>query len=91
MSDDLSRARWFLRVEGLRSRLAHDNPQWAVSSPANARKALALHYDCDYSSCATRVAAVIVSREDYRYFRRIESNVAGKVSDRMTPTPGSGA
>lgn len=91
MSDDVYRARRFLRVEELRSRLAHDNPQWAVSSPANARNALELHYDCDYSSCATRVAAVIVSREDYRYFRRAETNTAEKVAGRKTPTPGSGA
>jgi hypothetical protein len=91
MSDDVSRARRFLRVEELRSRLAHDNPKWAVSGPANARKALELHYTCDYSSCATLVAAVIVSREDYRYFRRTEANAAASVGDPATHTLGSGA
>ncbi|MFG3616218.1 hypothetical protein [Nocardia sp. NPDC047654] len=91
MSDDFSGARRFLRVEELRSRLAHDNPKWAVSSPANARKALELHYNCDYSSCATLVAAVIVSREDYRYFRRTETNAAATVREPATHTLGSGA
>ncbi|MGK8521436.1 hypothetical protein ACRS6B_07685 [Nocardia asteroides] len=91
MSNDVSRARWFLRIAELRSRLAHDNPRWAVSSPANARNALELHDDCDYASCATRVAAVIVSRENYRYFRRTETNVAEKVDGRETPTLGSDA
>ncbi|MEU2103424.1 MULTISPECIES: hypothetical protein [unclassified Nocardia] len=57
-----------------------------VSSPANAGKALEMHCDCDYSACATLVAAVIVSREDYRYFRRIE--ITG---DLEMPTLGSGA
>jgi hypothetical protein len=91
MSDDVSRARRFLRVEELRSRLAHDNPKWAVSSPATARRALELHYNCDYSSCATLVAAVIVSREDYRYFRRTETNAAATVREPVNHTLGSGA
>lgn len=45
-----------------------------------------MHCDCDYSACATLVAAVIVSREDYRYFRRAET-----VGDLEVPTLGSGA
>lgn len=91
MSDDELRTRRFLRVDDLRFRRAHDNPHWPVSSPANARKALELHYECDYSSCATLVAAVIASREDYRYFRRTETNAAGVESECATSTPGSGA
>lgn len=86
MPDDGSRVRRLRRVEELRSRRAHDNPHWPVSSPANAAKALEMHCDCDYSACATLVAAVIVSREDYRYFRRTE--IAG---DPEMPTLGSGA
>ncbi|MCC3327928.1 hypothetical protein [Nocardia abscessus] len=78
MPDDEFRARRFLRADELRSRLAHDNPHWAVSTPDNAMQALELHYDCDYLSCTTLVAAVIVSREDYRYFRRAETNAAGR-------------
>ncbi|MBF6335088.1 hypothetical protein IU450_04215 [Nocardia abscessus] len=78
-------------MEELRSRLAHDNPKWVVTNPANARKALELHYNCDYSSCATLVAAVIVSREDYRYFRRTETNAAVTVGDFATHSLGSGA
>lgn len=45
-----------------------------------------MHCDCDYSACATLVAAVIVSREDYRYFRRTET-----AGDLEIPTLGSGA
>ncbi|MER7455346.1 hypothetical protein ABTW96_34255 [Nocardia beijingensis] len=86
MSDDDSPARRLRRVEELRSRRAHDNPHWPVSNPANAGKALEMHCDCDYSACATLVAAVIVSREDYRSFRRIE--ITG---DLEMPTLGSGA
>ncbi|MGK8525416.1 hypothetical protein ACRS6B_29465 [Nocardia asteroides] len=50
-------------------RSAHDNPHWPVSSPENAIRALDLHRECDYSACSTFVAAVIVSRDDFRYFR----------------------
>ncbi|WP_280293735.1 hypothetical protein [Nocardia abscessus] len=40
MPDDEFRARRFLRADELRSRLAHDNPHWAVSTPDNAMQAL---------------------------------------------------
>ncbi|MGK8488046.1 hypothetical protein ACRS5S_24170 [Nocardia asiatica] len=60
-----------------------------MSTPDNARQALELHYDCDFLTCVTLVAAVIVSREDYRYFRRAETNATE--SERSTPTLGSGA
>ncbi|MGK8489879.1 hypothetical protein [Nocardia asiatica] len=43
-----------------------------MSSRKNAIRALDLHRDCDHLSCATFVAAVIVSREDFRYFRERE-------------------
>ncbi|WP_174189137.1 hypothetical protein [Nocardia barduliensis] len=89
MPDDEIRARRFLRAAELRSRLAHDNPHWAVSTPENARKALDLHHDCDFLSCTTLVAAVIVSREDYRYFRRAETNAAG--GEQFTAPTESGA
>lgn len=90
MTDDESRTRRFLSVDEFRSRRSHDNPHWPVSSPADARKALVLHHDCDYSSCTTLVAAVIVSREDYRFFRRTETNRA-ETGGGWTPTLGSGA
>ncbi|WP_039794251.1 hypothetical protein [Nocardia araoensis] len=89
MPDDEFGVRSLPAVAEFRSRLAHDNPRWVVASPANARKALDLHGDCDFSRCSTLVAAVIVSREDYRYFRRIEANGAGSCC--APPTLGSGA
>ncbi|MBF6163525.1 hypothetical protein IU486_01900 [Streptomyces gardneri] len=73
MPDD--RVTWLFPSDGtgrrgpLRSRFAHDNPHWPVSSRKNAIRALDLHCDCDYSTCSTFVAAVIVSRDNFRYFR----------------------
>lgn len=72
-------------------RLAHDNPHWPVSDPESARQALELHRDCDFLSCATLVAAVIVSRENYRYFRRAYTNAVEARRHRSAPTLGSGA
>ncbi len=51
------------------ARLRHDNPHWPVRSPGDAADALRLHDDCPWH-CSTRVAALIVSRDDYQYFRR---------------------
>jgi hypothetical protein len=53
-----------------RSKYAHDNPQWAVSSRRNAAIAATLHRACDFTACSTLVAAIIVSRDDFAYFRR---------------------
>ncbi|MGK8501612.1 hypothetical protein [Nocardia asiatica] len=52
-----------------RSKYAHDNPQWAVSSRRNAAIAASLHRACDFTACSTLVAATIVSRNDFAYFR----------------------
>ncbi|WP_280413270.1 hypothetical protein [Nocardia asiatica] len=52
-----------------RSKYAHDNPHWAVSSHRNAAIAAALHRACDFATCSTLVAAIIVSRNDFAYFR----------------------
>ena len=46
----------------------HDNPHWPVHSPTDAANALVLHDECPWH-CSTRVAAIIVSRNDYQYFR----------------------
>ncbi|MEU7767127.1 hypothetical protein AB0B25_18600 [Nocardia sp. NPDC049190] len=51
------------------SELAHDNPAWAVSSRENAVQARRIHRDCDAMQCATLVAAIIVTRNDFEYFR----------------------
>jgi len=48
--------------------LRHDNPHWPVGSPEDAANALLIHGDCPWH-CSTRVAAIIVSRDDYQYFR----------------------
>ncbi|WP_067810617.1 hypothetical protein [Nocardia beijingensis] len=61
------------RPRPVRSRFAHDNPHWPVSGRKNAIRALDLHCDCDYRTCSTLVAAVIVSRDGFRYFRDRES------------------
>ncbi|MBF6353631.1 hypothetical protein IU449_03540 [Nocardia higoensis] len=49
-------------------KLRHDNPHWPVRSPAAAAAVLSLHGECPWH-CSTRVAALIVSADDYRYFR----------------------
>lgn len=46
----------------------HDNPHWPVRSPDDAADALHLHGDCAWH-CATKVAAIRVSADDFRYFR----------------------
>ncbi len=46
----------------------HDNPRWPTRSPRDAANALELHGDCAWH-CSTKVAALLVSRDDYRYFR----------------------
>ena len=48
--------------------LRHDNPHWPVQSPTAAADALHLHGDCPWH-CSTRIAAIVVSRNDYQYFR----------------------
>ena len=48
--------------------LRHDNPHWPVRSPTDAANALLLHDDCPWH-CSTKTAAIIVSRNDYQYFR----------------------
>lgn len=48
--------------------LRHDNPHWPVRSPTDAANALRVHGDCPWH-CSTRVAATIVSNNDYEYFR----------------------
>ncbi|WP_067859447.1 hypothetical protein [Nocardia shimofusensis] len=49
-------------------RLRQDNPHWPVRSPVDAAKVLLLHGRCPWH-CSTRVAAILVSADDYRYFR----------------------
>ncbi|WP_174184955.1 hypothetical protein [Nocardia barduliensis] len=56
-------------VDRSRSKHAHDNPRWAVSSRRNAAMAAILHRACDFTTCSTLVAAIIVSRNDFAYFR----------------------
>lgn len=54
----------------------HDNPHWPTRSPEQAANALLLHGGCSWH-CSTKVAANIVSRNDYQYFRdrgRIEGD-----------------
>jgi len=46
----------------------HDNPHWPVRSPIDAANALLLHDECPWH-CSTKVAALIVSRNGYQYFR----------------------
>ncbi|WP_157171999.1 hypothetical protein [Nocardia higoensis] len=46
----------------------HDNPHWPTRSPRDATIALHLHGDCAWH-CSTKVAALLVSRDGYRYFR----------------------
>jgi len=46
----------------------HDNPHWPVRSPDDAARALLLHDECPWH-CSTRVAALLVSNDDYQYFR----------------------
>lgn len=48
--------------------LRHDNPHWPVQSPTDAANALALHGECPWH-CSTRVAALLVSDNNYQYFR----------------------
>ncbi|WP_040796810.1 hypothetical protein [Nocardia higoensis] len=60
-------------------KLRHDNPHWPVRSPADAANALEIHGDCPWH-CSTRVAALIVSNDDYRYFRDRASDRAERQS-----------
>jgi len=46
----------------------HDNPRWPTRSPRDAENALVLHDDCAWH-CSTKVAALLVTRNDYQYFR----------------------
>ena len=46
----------------------HDNPHWPTRSPRDATNALLLHDACAWH-CSTKVAALLVTRDDYRYFR----------------------
>ncbi|MBF6357414.1 hypothetical protein IU449_23175 [Nocardia higoensis] len=46
----------------------HDNPHWPTRSPEHAANALLLHGGCAWH-CSTKVAALLVSRNDYQYFR----------------------
>ena len=48
--------------------LRQDTPHGPVRSPDDAAYALLLHDNCPWH-CSTRVAAIIVSRNDYQYFR----------------------
>ena len=57
-----------LREAGIAAERRHDNPHWPVRSPADAANALLLHGECPWH-CSTRVTALIVSRNDYQYFR----------------------
>ncbi|MBF6216908.1 hypothetical protein IU479_02135 [Nocardia abscessus] len=60
---------FLVRADRSRSKYAHDNPQWAVSSRRNAAIAATLHRACDFTDCSTLVAATIVGRDDFAYFR----------------------
>ena len=66
-------------------KLRHDNPHWPVRSPTDAANALLLHEDCPWH-CSTRVAAIIVSRNDYQYFRDRDPGRAG--GETWTPRSG---
>jgi len=71
------------RHQATADELRHDNPHWPVRSPTDAANALLLHGDCPWH-CSTRVAAIIVSRDDYQYFRvrgHIESDSWTSPSD----------
>ncbi|MEV6427652.1 hypothetical protein [Nocardia sp. NPDC051463] len=57
------------RPSALKDKLRHDNPHWPVSSRADAEKALSVHQICDPLECSTRVAAIIVTRNNFEYFR----------------------
>ncbi|WP_328399524.1 hypothetical protein [Nocardia sp. NBC_00403] len=57
------------RPSALKDKLRHDNPPWPVSSRADAEKALSVHQYCDPLECSTRVAAIIVTRNNCEYFR----------------------
>lgn len=72
-----------IRDRTVTDRLRHDNPHWPVRSPADAAKALLLHGGCPWH-CSTRVAAILVGADDYRYFRErgpMEGNVWTPHSD----------
>lgn len=57
-------------LERLNARLtSHSNPALPLMSRNAADKALNMHEGCDPLQCSTRVAAEIVIREDYRWFR----------------------
>ncbi len=62
----------------------HDNPRWPTRSPLDAENALLRHGDCAWH-CSTKVAALLVSRNGYQYFRDrgwMEGNVwAPSLSD----------
>ncbi|MBF6340319.1 hypothetical protein IU450_31160 [Nocardia abscessus] len=58
-----------VRADRSRSKYAHDNPRWAVSSRRNAAIAATLHRACGFTTCSTLVAAIIVSCNDFAYFR----------------------
>ena len=69
--------------EATADEIRHDNPHWPVRSPADAADALHLHDECPWH-CSTRVAAIIVSRNNYQYFRdrgHIESDSWTSPSD----------
>ncbi len=48
---------------------SHNNPGLPLMSRTAADKAYEAHMDCDPLTCSTRVSAVIVIRDDYRWFR----------------------
>ncbi|MFE7798789.1 hypothetical protein [Nocardia sp. NPDC057440] len=51
------------------AKIRHDNPHWPVSSRADAEQAQNMHRRCDPGECSTRVAASIVVRNNFQYFR----------------------
>ncbi|MBF6354929.1 hypothetical protein IU449_10295 [Nocardia higoensis] len=64
----IDRARRIRTPETTNDHLRHDNPHWPVRSPTDAANALLLHGGCPWH-CSTRVAALLVSRNDFQYFR----------------------
>jgi hypothetical protein len=57
-------------LKRLHDRLAsHDNPSLPLMSREAADKAYRTHIDCDTAQCSTLVAAQIVIRDGYRWFR----------------------
>ncbi|MCC3326613.1 hypothetical protein [Nocardia abscessus] len=61
-------------VEAALSRLlerlaSHSNPGLPLMSRTAADKALDAHEDCDLLQCSTLVAAQLVIRDNYRWFR----------------------